>query len=271
MRPLQPILALLLTASCLRAGVLRDIVAPRPTATAGPAATPTPAPTPSPTPYGWTDEDRRAQEDRERASAVSWWVVLGIAATSPYWAPLAVAHDDHKDGRLPAPPLAAPRALAGQVMAGAGWPATVHDGSALLRLAWMRWELELAWQRLQERADHGGQDELNQVQALLGWRFVSTPRWRGRSGLGLGTLTPLNSGRAQYAGLHYYYELECQPGPLVLRVREELGGLGPLFYSSSKASLGWQWGPLELFGGWQYRDYSGVGLGGPLAGALGSF
>jgi hypothetical protein len=261
--------AALVAASGLHAGVLRDIVAPRATATPAPVATP--SPTATPTPYGWTEEDARAKAERDRAAGGFWWTLLGLAATSPYWGPAAAAHDAYNDHRFPSPPLPRPRPYAVQVMAGAGWPSSVHDGSALLRLSWMRWELEAAWQRLQERADHGGQDELNQYQGALGWRFVSTPRWRGHSGLGLGTMTPLNSGRADYGGVHFYYELEYQPGALLLRVREELGGLGPLLYSSSKASLGWQWGPLELFAGWQYRDYSGVGLSGPLAGGMGTF
>jgi hypothetical protein len=270
MRPLfLAVLASLLVARAALPGTLRSIAEQ---ASGIPELTvPETLPTPSPTPWGRTPEQAAEEERRKQEESNLLWTTVLLVLAAPYALPVIAAGDDGTVQGSHPPGGGPPRALQAQGMASAGWQGAVRDGSAGLRVAWQRLEAEGAWMRMQERFDSGGRDQLNQYQFNLLYRFVSTSRWRGRSGLGVGLLSPLNQGGVLFGGLNFVYALEYQRGQAILRVREQVGGLGPLLATSSRLSLGWQWGYLEVFGGYEYRDYSGIGLGGPLAGALGTF
>lgn len=274
--PLRPLFILLcLAALPLRAGILRDIQTqaeqPRPTETPAPQPTDTPTQTPPPwSGFGPSPTPEVAESDG------SAWVELVLKAAYvctliPIGGPIALGHDDYKhhDPVFPYPHPVQPFQV--QVASGAGWLNTVKDGNAELRLAVKRVELEMDFLQMQEKIADGGKDQFNQYTALGLFRYANSATWRGRVGFGVGLLSPLNGPNVRYGGLAFGYEVENQHGAWIIRLREELAFLASLIETSSRLTLGFQMGPLELYGGGAYRDYSGIGFGGLVVGAKGTF
>ena len=138
-----------------------------------------------------------------------------------------------------------------------------YTGKAIIE-GTSRWGLDAEWNHYTERVGPGVKDNLYVGDVNVLFRFVQTPQFLWRLGLGINWF---DSGIVDELGLNATTRFEYFPLPPVIFAGEvEYGGLGDsqMFHGAFKLGLNWR--HIELFSGYDYRRIAGIGLHGPLFG-----
>jgi hypothetical protein len=216
-------------------------------------------------------------------------VGAGIIATSPFWVPHEMLHDDLGEGYFPAYPYAS--SISAYVQRdpwqrdstrpedpdyGRPWSlrAAVEDGNDFRGLNRFNGRVEFDtcwrvgvqsnWSYFTECLDGGRSDSLVMGDTNLVYRFAQCEWMQMHSGVGLRVETDSSETRF---GFNFTYGADFFPvQPVIVSTVIDLGNLDSAFVVHGRATVGAVFQHWELFGGYDFLRVGGVNLQGPMLG-----
>ena len=207
--------------------------------------------------------------------------VLFVAVSSPWWVPHVAVdddlsdwasfpsapYDDGHDGYLVIDTLAPIEAdgLAARIRTeyGTDFDDLSRIGTRLIVDTGSRFGIDTEWNQWFEETG-GSRDTLATGDFNLVYRFAQHERIQFRSGLGFNWLA--DSGEGDF-GFNFTYGVDVFPiEPVILSGTLDVGSLGDAAFVHVRSTAGVNWGPAELFAGYDYQRIGPVNLHGLVAG-----
>lgn len=233
----------------------------------------------------WSSTDDCHTDDDSSTDITGTFAIVGVVATSPFWAPIALCGDDPIIAGYFAPypyegtsgSMVFDHGTTGEIPpAGYVWAIKVRgeygdDFDSLTRYSGHvlvehsnRWGFDSETNYWREALAGGGHDELWTGDANLLFRFAQSERAQFRAGLGANWLSD-NVGTE--LGFNFTYSADFYPAkPLVLSSELDAGWLGEAWLIHLRTTIGVQWRQVEVYTGYDYREIGSTQLDGWISG-----